>query len=273
MTSVGCRLIPTTELEFLGIVIDSVRMELRMSDVRLNAVKAELNSWLERRAGTKREMLSLIGKLVFLCRVIKPGRIFMRRLITLATKAKKLHHRILLSKEARGDIVWWTRCADQWNGRSVFYEDRWSTSVDLELYSDASGLGIGAVFGRRWMSMPFTEPQKHYSIAWRELYAVLAACATWGRFLTGSRVLIFCDNSSVVSIVNTGASRCSHVMSLVRALFDVCVYHDFDVRLRHVPGVENVAADRLSRLDFIGFKSLFAGAYDCRPTECVLGQV
>jgi hypothetical protein len=58
-----------------------------MSDVRLNAVKAELNSWLERRAGTKREMLSLIGQLVFLCRVIKPGRIFMRRLITLATKA------------------------------------------------------------------------------------------------------------------------------------------------------------------------------------------
>jgi hypothetical protein len=89
-------------------------------------------------------------------------------------------------------------------------------------------------------------------------------------FLKGLRILIFCDNASVVSIVNTGASRCPLVMCLVRALFDVCVFHDFDVRLRHVPGVENVAADRLSRMDYRSFEELFAGRYDDLPSECVL---
>ena len=102
------------------------------------------------------------------------------------------------------------------------------------------------MFGRRWLSAPFSDEQSLRSIAWHELYAVLVACATWGRFFTGLRVLIFCDNSSVVTIVNSGASRCPQVMRLVRALFDVCVFYDFDVRLRHEPGVENLAADRLS---------------------------
>jgi hypothetical protein len=236
----------------------------------LNAVKAELNGWLERKSGTKREMLSLIGKLVFLSRVIRPGRIFMRRLITLATKAKKLHHRVNLTLEARGDIVWWTKSASRWNGSSVFYEDLWTSSIDLELYTDASGVGIGAVFGRRWLSASFDIDQSLRSIAWRELYAVLVACATWGRFFTGMRVLIFCDNLSVVSIVNSGASRCPLVMRLVRALFDVCVFHDFDVRLRHVPGVDNIAADRLSRLDYRSFGALFEGCYEDLPSVCVL---
>ena len=98
---------------------------------------------------------------------------------------------------------------------------------------------------------------------------MLVACATWGQHFTGLRVLIFCDNISVVTIVNKGALRCPLIMELVRALFDVCVYHDFEVRLRHVPGVDNVAADRLSRLDYESFRQLFAGQYDDRPSTCL----
>ena len=162
-------------------------------------------------------MLSLIGKLIFLSRVIRPGRVFLRRLISLSTKAKKLFHKVRLSAEAQLDIVWWTKCANSWNGKSVFYEDRWLTSVDLSMYTDASGFGIGAVLGRRWLFSPLSCAEATRSIAWRELWAVLVACATWGAELTGQRVLIFCDNESVVSIVNTGSSRCPLVMSLVRS--------------------------------------------------------
>ena len=57
---------PTSVLEFLGIIIDSDKMELRMSDSRLADIKCELRRWLGRKSDTKRALLSLIGKLSFL---------------------------------------------------------------------------------------------------------------------------------------------------------------------------------------------------------------
>ena len=64
---------PSTIIEFLGIIIDTDKMETRMADDRVKDIINELESWKNRKWGTKRELLSLVGKLVFLTRVIKPG--------------------------------------------------------------------------------------------------------------------------------------------------------------------------------------------------------
>jgi len=54
---------PRTQLEFLGIWIDTDKMELRISEGRLQEISLELHSWSSRRRGKKRSLLSLIGKL------------------------------------------------------------------------------------------------------------------------------------------------------------------------------------------------------------------
>jgi hypothetical protein len=77
---------------------------------------------------------------------------------------------------------------------------------------------------------------------------------------------MYCDNQSVVAIVNTGTSKCPLVMSLVRALFFIVVHFNFDIRLDHVPGVHNTVADLLSRGNFIRFRELFGAAYAGAPT-------
>jgi hypothetical protein len=248
---------PTTEIEFLGVIIDSVRMELRMSETRLDSIKNELQWWLGRKVGSKRALLSLIGKLVFLCRVIQPGRTFLRRLISLSTRATQLYHKLKLNSMAREDILWWIRCVDQWNRKSVFLDDLWSTSAELNFYTDASGYGIGGVYRDLWFAQEFTTEHSRRSIAWRELYAVVVACRLWGPLLTGRRMLLQCDNESVVSIVNTGTSKCDLVMELVRSLFDTVVQHNFDLKLVHIPGVDNIAADMLSRGHIDLYKSTF----------------
>ena len=70
----------------------------------------------------------------------------------------------------------------------------------------------------------------------------------------------------MVSIVNSGTSKCQLVMSLVRALFHVAVRYNFDIRLRHVPGLDNTAADLLSRDEVGKFRALFAGQYESAPS-------
>lgn len=82
---------PETSLIFLGILLNTVAMELRLLDKKL------IVQWQHKRSCTKRELLSLIGQLQHACRVVRPGRTFLRRMIDLSTCAKELHHHLRLN--------------------------------------------------------------------------------------------------------------------------------------------------------------------------------
>ena len=65
-----------TSLAFLGIELVSVAMEMRLSADKLCSLKEVLISWRGKKAGRKRDILSLIGSLAHACKVVKPGRTF-----------------------------------------------------------------------------------------------------------------------------------------------------------------------------------------------------
>ena len=79
---------PTTCLVFLGILIDTTYMETSLPDDKLHELISELQSWSTRNKCLKRDLLSLIGKQNFACRIIPAGRIFLCRLIDLSTSAR-----------------------------------------------------------------------------------------------------------------------------------------------------------------------------------------
>jgi hypothetical protein len=142
---------PTTTLVFLGILVDSVQQQLRLPDDKLRELQHAIISWLGRRSASKRRLLSIIGKLAFAARVVPAGRLFLRRLIDLSTKAKKLHHHVKLNSEARADFQWWHTFLPDWNGVAMFLDPAWTTADQMELYTDASGtLGYGAYFQGHW---------------------------------------------------------------------------------------------------------------------------
>ena len=251
---------PTTKIEFLGIIINSETMLLSMSDERIADVLIELEFWLNRKVGSKRKLLSLLGKLVFMCRVIQPGRIFIRRLFTASTRVKVLHHRVKLCNEALKDIRWWVVFIKIWNGKSLFYDDEWVLSSKLSLATDASNLGMGATFENSWWMVPFNSAHLKFPIAWRELFAIVVACRVWGHALSSKRVMIECDNMAVVYSVNNGTSKNQPIMTLIRDLFFVCSFYSFDVKLKHVAGILNIGPDLLSRLKLEQFKERFPAA-------------
>jgi len=94
---------PSTSITFLGIHLDTVAMEASIMQEHRDSLLSEL-CWHCR--CTKRDLLSLISKLSFACKVIPSGRIFLRRLTDLSTTVEKLHHHLPLSKEAKLDLRW-----------------------------------------------------------------------------------------------------------------------------------------------------------------------
>ena len=246
---------PTTELEFLGIVIDSNSMELRISEQRLQDVYDELIKWNDRKQCTKRQLLSLIGKLTFISRVVKPGRIFVHRMIELSKHVKHLHFIVKLNKSFRADVEWWF--LPTWNGISAFQEDKWNDNKCVELFTDSSDVGIGAVYKTEWLYEVFTSCSKldivNTSITWRELYALVRAIATWDDKLCNKLIIMNCDNIAVMYVLNSGSSKDVNIMNLVRSLFYITAHYNLEIRVRHISGSCNILSDALSRLNIDKF--------------------
>ena len=68
--------------------------------------------------------------------------------------------------------------------------------------------------------------------------------------------MIHTDNQALVSIINSNTSKESKVMILVRKFVLKLRMHNIQIKAIHIPGVENVLADKLSRLQIESFKEL-----------------
>jgi hypothetical protein len=86
------------------------------------------------------------------------------------------------------------------------------------------------------------------SMPWKELYAIVAAAATWGPHWSRRRILFWTDCQPVVQALSKGASRTRRMMQLIRALHFYAARHSFSYRVQHIAGVDNGIADELSRV-------------------------
>ena len=249
---------PCTKLELLGIELDSEAQIARISETRLQETINLLLDWQSRTSCTKRQLQSLIGKLNFICLICRPGRTFLRRMIDLLTKARHPRHHLRLTKGFFKDVSWWLLFLRDWNGNHFFYDEQWLSNTCLHLYTDACSKSFGALFGDQWFSETFDNvgvPNRR-SITFKELYAITMAITVWSSYLATRKIIFHCDNSAVVQIITSGSSRCPHIMSLMRYLFYVCSRSNIVLTAVHIPGIQNSAADALSRLQVSRFREL-----------------
>ena len=122
---------------------------------------------------------------------------------------------------------------------------------EIDMYSDASGrIGMGAICGNDWvMQMWDTNFINKYkpSIEYLELYAVTAAVLLWINQFRNKRIILFCDNESVVNMINYTTTSCKNCMVLIRIIVLKGLVENVRIFARHVQGVKNDLADSLSR--------------------------
>ncbi len=248
---------PSSSIVYLGIEIDSACMELRLPEDKLSSLLDLILAFSKKKKCTKRELLSLIGKLSFAAKVIPSGRTFTRRLIDLSTSVSKLSHHISLTSEARKDIEWWGSFLPTWNGKYKILDLKTTPCPSLNLFTDASGAhGFGIYFDRRWISRQWPDWADNLSIQWKELFPIYLSCFVWAELFHKKRLLFHCDNMSVVDIWNSQISRCPHIMSLLRKLFFITAKFNFTVNVTHIRGTDNSIADSLSRFQYNRFRAL-----------------
>ena len=127
------------------------------------------------------------------------------------------------------------------------------------MYSDASGkIGYRALCNTSWMwgQWPESFLEEEPSIEFLELFGLVAEVLVWIRHFANRKVRLFCDNMSVVQMVNNDSSHCHNCMILIRLLVLESLKWNTRVSAKYVDTKSNGLADSLSRMDFRRFRKL-----------------
>ena len=174
---------------------------------------------------------------------------------------KKNHHLKVTEENASGSKVWEMFLNDQQIYARTFmdFDDK---SEELDWYTDSSAnpeLGTGGYTGTNWFILQWNEqfminasPSRNYL----ELYGVTVAVFLWINKFRNKNVTIFCDNMSVVQMVNNTSSKCKNCMILIRMMVLKMMENNTKITAKHVLGEQNKFADHLSRMRYKEFRAL-----------------
>ena len=242
---------PSTCLKFLGLIVDTQKMEIRIPLEKIKELSTIITNLLEvRKKTTLRELQVLLGKLNFACRAVIPGRPFCRRLLNAICGITKPHHKIRVTQSMKKDLKVWQSFLTDYNGRSIILDEQWCDSDSMELFTDAAGsIGFGAYFQGQWTwgRWPAHWDNDTPDITFKELFPIVLALHLWSGRLKNKKIRIHCDNQAVVNIINKQTTRSAPSMELVRILVLSCLNSNIVFTAQHIPGKHNRMADLLSR--------------------------
>lgn len=255
---------PAHRVTFLGITLDSIRMEASLSGEKLTSCRAAISHALSVGYLSRVELQSLLGRFNFASRIMPQGRAFTSRLLQLLPSAPDQSSIVHLDSHASADLAMWSLFLSSWNGISLFVPS-WAPSYPTVFSDAAASRGYAAIFGSHWMAGQW--PVEIWSVAENlnsssllELYPIVAAAQVWGHRWANTPVMFITDNQALVDIITKGRAKPPRIMSLMRRLVWLSLTHNFHVFCSHIPGVENVAADALSRFNFPLFFQVLPGA-------------
>ena len=238
---------PTQVINCIGTLVSAEDQTLQVTLDRQYALWVELHTWLYKATATLKQVQILVGKLQFICACVRPGRLFMSRILQ---KMQGNPQEIAVDIEFKKDINWWIKFLPMYSGVSIM----WALGMDesgVTFATDASLTGLGAVCNSECISVDIQGVQDminaNYTIVHLELLAIIIAVKTWAEKLRGIKIKVECDNSAVVEVVNSGRSHCSMLQELMRELMFTLAVAEMEIRTVHVFGKNNVVPDLLSR--------------------------
>ena len=213
---------------FLGMLIDTANQRVSVPVDKLTKGRMLIDSVINKKKLTLKQLQKICGFLNFLGRGIVPGRAFTRRLYP-KTIDLKPHHHIRITQEMRLDLETWQVFLKQPSAFSQPFIDfsKLIVANEVNFYTDASGrIGMGGLCEDSWMAELWPAEFLQScgpSIEYLELFALVAAVVAWIDRFRNLRVVLFCDNSSICTMVNATSSSCKNCMILIRILVLKCL--------------------------------------------------
>lgn len=242
---------PTQIIEVLGVWFDVVKKIIAISPDRLSEILSLLEVWRFKSHATKNEMQSLIGKLQFIAKCVRPGRIFILRLLNWMKSMTDFEYR-RLDDHARMDIKWWYELLPQFSGESVLWHLQ-VEHIDSEISSDSCLDACGAHTEQFYFhaQFPASVMDETSHISQREILTIAVSLKMFGHLIYGKKIIFWCDNQASVECINNGRAHDTYMQKVLREIAYLSTKGNFWIRARFLDTKSNRPADILSRWEKI----------------------
>ena len=237
---------PIQEIEFLGMIVNSRTMEIKLPGQKIKSIRLEVRTVLDHPRPTAQKVSQLLGKLNATSPALQMAPLFCHPIQTCLKQAlapNPLNYQAVvnLSDQAIEDLKWWEHHLSIWNGRSLI-----SPSITLTITTDASLQGWGAVCNGRRTRGSWSHQEQSLHINCLELLAATLGIQTFAKDKSGISVILKMDNTTAVAYINRRGGTVSPVLShLAKDLWLWCTERNILIQAQHLPGSMNSIADRV----------------------------
>ena len=242
-------LTPSQTIEFLGLSVSSIDMELRLPLAKIKQIRAEARKMMRMaEPPSARTLARLLGKMNSTTCVIPPAPLFYRSLQmalsnTLETHSQNYEGLVMLRPDSLEELQWWDTEMSKWNGKTLLKRE-----VDMVIDSDASLQGWGARCGTQTTRGAWSQRETALHINCLELLAATLAVQSFAKGQSRLNILLRIDNTTAVAYINhLGGTVSRELVNLTKNLWMWCLERNIHITAQHLPGIQNTVADAESR--------------------------
>lgn len=236
---------PRQSCKFLGFVFNTEDLNISLPSEKRVKISDLVNKFSKLPLCSIRDFAQLIGVLVAACPAVKYGwlytKILERQKYLTLLKTNDYETKIRLPNLILNDLHWWSSNIET---TSNFMRQ---PNFTLEIYTDASRSGWGAVCKENTVNGKWKDSEKTYHINYLELMAAFLGLKSFASELTNCAVLLRIDNTTAISYVNRmGGVQYPHLSTLARSLWQWCEARGLWIFASYINTQEN-RADAASR--------------------------
>ena len=260
---------PGRRVRALGFDVDCDTGFMSIPRAKLNEMLQFAAALLAKGSATYLQLKQLLGRVCRCIMVIREGRPFIGRLLTLLHGPQRAQHeRVRLPAGALADLQWWVQHGPRLNTKALINPP--ASTVISAILVDGRGMQAGggrpSLGGICYTTREFfameAPPDFHQApVHVIEAIALLAAARAWVPAMPAhSEVGVGSDNQPVVNAFLHGRAVDPSLAAMTRLLWGVFATSTCSFRLRYVPTKAN-SADGVSRLDSRHIDSLSKGGW------------
>ncbi len=237
---------PSTSIEYLGFILDSVSMTVRLADRKKVKIRTLATKILLKPTLVIQELAEFIGNLVAATIGVYRAPLYYKSLecsknLALTQSRGDYSGLTTLSAENLTDVRWWEVNIMSSKCQIHFPEPCYVVT------SDASNTGWGA-----WMSDVSTggdwsQAESEMHINWLELKAAYLALCTFCPRLHDCHIRLRLDNTTAISCIMKYGSTTTDLRLLTKEIFAWAETRNIHLSAAHIPGRLNTRADKESR--------------------------
>lgn len=236
---------PTQEVEFLGIILNSVAMTASLPSRRKESIKTRGLSLL-RDKPTIHDLAAFIGLAVASEAAVNLAPLRYKYLEIVRNRELTLskgnyNSVISLDSHAQDMIRWWIDNIDSQTKSLV------SCPPELEIHTDACLTGWGAKVGDARTGGHWAHVELDH-INCLELKAILLSLKSLCKRCEQTHIRLRSDNSTAIACINRCGSTKLNLNTLTEQIFDWAAMREITLSAEYIRGIDNVEADAESRV-------------------------